>query len=861
MHDLKGFPELSKEWSDLSSTGIAEALAAVLAKELGLALVYVQLVHPVEDRLLEVVLSENCPDAEASVPEVKAAISALIGATSSAPIATLTDPFGSGNLRATVVPIAAIDPKAVIVAAAQRANFPSEDDLILLRLAASQAAISFQRKHTERELKASREHLRAVLDSAGDGIYVMGADTKCTYLNPIGAAMLGYETDELVGRSLHGLIHHTHVDGRHHPVNECPIFLASQEGTPARVDDDVFWRKDGTPVPVTYSVAPIMVDGAPAGAVVNYRDISDRKNAEAEQARLLRAVEESEEKTALLLEAEKQQSVLMARVANASKTMGIILSLDSVARVLTEEARSILGAHQAVTSLSVSNDWAQNINAVSLSEKYAAYRSYSPKPDGTGIYSEVCRTNRPMRLTQQELEAHPAWKGFGKHAKEHPVMRGWLAVPLIGQGGKNLGLVQLSDKYVGEFTEHDEAILVQLAAIAATGIENSRLYEQVREQDRRKDEFLATLAHELRNPLAPIRTGLTLLNLAPSLEATLKTREIMERQVDHMVHLIDDLLDVSRITTGKVTLKRERIDVRTIFDSALELTRPLIEENGHEMAVSMCSEPLVLAADPTRMAQVVSNLLNNAAKYTRRGGRIELSVERVGSDAMIEVRDNGVGLTEEMLPRVFELFCQVGRTLDRSQGGLGIGLALVKRLVELHGGEISAHSAGIGQGSSFRIRLPLAATSGNEDLNADQSPRQRTSTDPLRILVVDDNIDAAEMLATLLALDGHAVQTVHTGTDALVAARNSDLLFLDIGLPGMSGYDVARELRSDCSLSDVKLVAVTGWGGLEDRRRTRDAGFDYHLTKPVQSDTLREIIERVSSAKPHASPRGQRGRG
>ena len=299
MHDLKGFPTLAIKWSGMDSTAIAEGLAAVLLKELDLDLVYVQLLHPVEDRVLEIVLSKHCADAALSLFEVKGAVGMLCDATSPASTATLTDPFGSGSLRATRAPIATIDPKAVVVAASQRADFPSDHDLLLLGLAANQAAIGVQRQHTERALKASQEHLRAVLDSAGDGIYVMGADTRCTYINPIGAAMLGYEAEELLGRSLHGIIHHTHVDGSHHPVKECPIFLASSVGTPARIDDDVFWRKDGTPVPVTYSVAPVMVDGRPSGAVVNYRDISERKHAEAEQTRLLRTVEDSEKKMAI----------------------------------------------------------------------------------------------------------------------------------------------------------------------------------------------------------------------------------------------------------------------------------------------------------------------------------------------------------------------------------------------------------------------------------------------------------------------------------------------------------------------------------------------------------------------------------
>lgn len=833
IQDVVAFSSLAAKWSGLNSTGVVESLANVLLNTLDLDLVYVRLVHLVDGRHVEAVRSKHLPAIDLSVDDARVALASLLNNAAPVPLTTAPDPFSSGSLRATAIPLGSIDPKSVLIAASHRVDFPTEHDHVLLGVAANQAVVALQRRNAERALKESQEHLQAVFDSAGDGLYVMGADACCTYLNPIGATMLEYEVNELVGRPLHDIIHHTHTDGRHHPVRECPIYLASSDGTPSRVDDDVFWRKDGSPVPVTYSVAPIMVDGKPAGAVVTFRDISEFK--------------QSEKRMAALLATEQQRGAVLAQIAKASKNMSVMLSLDSIARILTEEARAMLGAHQAVTSLSVSDDWAQAINAVSLSEKYANYRSYSPKPDGSGIYAEVCRTNRPMRLTQQELEAHPAWRGFGKHAKDHPAMRGWLAVPLIGHGGKNLGLVQLSDKFDGEFTDQDEAILVQLAAIAAVGIENARLYEQVREQDRRKDEFLATLAHELRNPLAPIRTGLSLLKVAPTIEATVKTREIMERQVSHMVDLIDDLLDVSRITSGKVQLKKERIDICTILDTALELSRPLIEENRHLIVVSSIKEPLVVDGDPTRMAQIVSNLLNNAAKYTPKGGRIELSAKHEGRDVVIQVQDNGVGLTAEALPRVFEWFSQVGKTLDRSQGGLGIGLALVKRLVEMHDGQVMAQSEGLGCGSTFTIRLPIAQINtldANQVIGNSGESAQSTSR---RILVVDDNIDAAEMLSMLLTFSGHTVETVHTGTDALTAARaiRPDVVLLDIGLPGMNGYEVAQQLRSDPATSGVVLVALTGWGTEDDRRRTQEAGFDGHLTKPVQSDKLHEFIRGI----------------
>jgi CheY-like chemotaxis protein/two-component sensor histidine kinase len=320
-----------------------------------------------------------------------------------------------------------------------------------------------------------------------------------------------------------------------------------------------------------------------------------------------------------------------------------------------------------------------------------------------------------------------------------------------------------------------------------------------------------------------------------------------------MVHLIDDLLDVSRITSGKVQLKKERVDIRTVLDTALELSRPFIEENHHGLFISTPKEPLLLDADPTRMSQVVSNLLNNAAKYTPKGGRIELSAERDGSEVIIRVRDNGVGLTPEALPKVFELFSQVGKTLDRSQGGLGIGLALVKRLVDMHGGHVTAESQGAGQGSTFAVRLPLAiiqVTTG-EQIAAEQDARSLSV--PRRLLVVDDNVDGAETLAMLLMLSGHAVEMVHTGPDALKAAQTfrPHVMFLDIGLPGMSGYEVAQQLRSDSNMNGVILVALTGWGSEDDRRRAQSVGFDHHLTKPVEIERLQSLLIEIDAKGKH----------
>jgi signal transduction histidine kinase/ActR/RegA family two-component response regulator len=379
--------------------------------------------------------------------------------------------------------------------------------------------------------------------------------------------------------------------------------------------------------------------------------------------------------------------------------------------------------------------------------------------------------------------------------------------------------------------------------------------ERLRTADRLKDEFLATLAHELRNPLAPIRTGLNLLSDSSDPELTRKTLGMMQRQVGHMVRLIDDLLDVSRITRGKLELRRERITLASVLDAAIEGSLPNLQRGQHTLRTDLTDEPLSLDADHTRVAQVISNLLNNSSKYTPNGGIIELSAQREGDFVRIAVRDNGVGIPSDRLEDVFQMFSQVNRALEHSQGGLGIGLALVRKLVEMHAGTVTAESPGPDLGSTFTIRLPLAASAA--------APRERLSVPAAmpgagRILVVDDNDDAAELLALSLQQAGYETATAHDGSTAIEAAvaLKPHVVILDIGLPDINGYQVAEQLRKDPSLSHTALVALTGWGTPEDQRRALAAGFDVHLTKPVAAGDLREAMGRATGLRSRCSARG-----
>jgi PAS domain S-box-containing protein len=389
--------------------------------------------------------------------------------------------------------------------------------------------------------------------------------------------------------------------------------------------------------------------------------------------------------------------------------------------------------------------------------------------------------------------------------------------------------------------------------------ERKQLEEELRRRadelaaaDRRKDQFLAMLAHELRNPLAPIRNAVELMHQVETSDPGFQqSREMVERQVRHLARLVDDLLDVSRITHGSIRLRKEAVDLGMVAERAVEATRSLIDSRGHQFLLELPDSPVRLEADPARLEQIMANLLNNAAKYTMPGGRIGLSVGIQDHEAVIRVRDTGIGVPPDVLERVFEPFVQSEGTLARTEGGLGVGLTLVRSLAEMHGGSVEAHSPGLGQGSEFVVRLPVGSPAPTVAAPGPQAAAAAPAR-PLRVLVVEDNLDAAESMAGLLNLWGHRVRVVHDGRSALEAARaeQPDAVLLDIGLPGLDGYEVARRLRRDLGMRQSVLVAMTGYGQPEDRRRSRESGIDHHFVKPVEPSLLRELLAGVQPVGP-----------
>jgi len=400
-------------------------------------------------------------------------------------------------------------------------------------------------------------------------------------------------------------------------------------------------------------------------------------------------------------------------------------------------------------------------------------------------------------------------------------------------------------------TFHDRDRKLRGVFAAARDVTERKLYEQsLQEADRRKNEFLAMLAHELRNPLAPMRNALEIMRLTasrevqrPEDEAIRVASAMMERQVGQMVRLVDDLLDVSRISRGKIELRRERIELASAIQHAVEANRPQCKSMDHTLTVTLPAKPIYLDADPTRLAQVLGNLLNNACKYTDRGGKVSLNILREGDQAVIQLRDNGIGIATNQLSRIFQMFVQIDTRLERSVSGLGIGLTLVKSLVELHDGTLEVHSAGLGEGSEFVVRLPIMVEAPGSPATA--PPVSKTMpTIARRILVVDDNRDSATSLAKLLSLTGHKTHIAYDGLEAVEAAVSflPEVVLLDIGLPKMNGYDACRKIREQPSGKRMMLIALTGWGQDEDREKSRAAGFDAHLVKPVDYEGLMELL-------------------
>jgi PAS domain S-box-containing protein len=679
-----------------------------------------------------------------------------------------------------------------------------------------------EQKQAVDELRRSEERFRQLADSMPQIVFTARPDGRVDYLNRRWSEYAGLT--EVDGENWLSVLH---PDDRGACLAEAQRTFAS--GDPFEMEMRL---REGRTGLYRWHLARSVPVRDQAGRVVRWygtgTDIHDRKQAE-DAARFLAEV------SAALAAVVDYETTLQKVAALAVPQFADWSAVDMAEPDGT--LRRLAFVHQDPQQLRLGRE---------LIERYPS------EEDAPGSISHVFRSGQPVIIGEitDEMLSKTARDEEHLGLLRAVGVRSYICVPLVA-AGETLGVLTFATAESGRRYAHsDLAMAEDLAHRAAIAIQNAKLYRELRAADRLKDEFLAMLAHELRNPLAAIRNAHYVMKAPGSDETILpQVREIAERQVDHMARLLDDLLDVARISRGRIELRKEPLDAAALANQTVESIRPLIEARKHELTLSVPAEPAWIEADPTRLEQILNNLLNNAAKYTDRGGRIHLAVECEAGEVAFRVRDTGVGIAPDMLPHIFDPFVQAERRLDRSHGGLGIGLTLVKKLVELHGGSVVARSAGLGCGSEFIVRLPAIAAPGGP---SEKSSHHAAASRPVsrRVLVVDDNRDAADSLALLLRLAGQDARVAYDGPAALAQAKDSapDVIFLDIGMPGMDGYEVARRLRQDPASKGLLLIALTGWGQDADRRRSLEAGFDHHLVKPVGAQALHDLL--ASTGRP-----------
>jgi PAS domain S-box-containing protein len=676
-----------------------------------------------------------------------------------------------------------------------------EEDLALARELAARAAMSIENARLYQEAQQAARRLEenvalldALLVNAPVGISFLDRDLRYVRINAMMARINGVDSAAVAGRSLAEVL--PDVAPRIEPI--CRRVLATGEPL---VGMEVSGETPAAPGERRHFLAnyyPILSrEGPPAGLGSAVVEITERKRVE-------EALRETNQTLSALVQA-CPLAVTVLRPQDAS----VQLWNPAAERMFGWTEEEVLGRPLPAVPAERQEELRRNLQLILTGEPFQEVEARRVKKDGTPIDVNL-----------------------------------W-AAPLPAPEGMRV-LVMVAD-----ITERQRLVA-----------ERRRLEEELRQRveelaaaDQRKDEFLAMLAHELRNPLAAISNAGHVLDrksLAGDGRRDPRSHELIAmigRQIRHLSRLVDDLLDVSRFSRGRIELRKERVELRRAVEGAVETARPIVEQRRHQLTVSLPEEPLWLEADLTRIEQVLANLLHNAAKFTEPGGSIDLTAEREGSEAVLRVRDDGAGISPELLPRIFDLFVQEERSLARSRGGLGIGLTLVRALVERHGGSIEAESEGPGRGSTFTVRLPLRAEDAGAGLDpartgTSPAPVPAAAEGPARVLLVEDNLDAAEALSELLRMWGHEVETAHDGISALRTARQlrPGVVLLDIGLPGMDGYEVARELRSTPGLGSTRLIALTGYGQESDRHRSRLAGIDHHLVKPVDVEQLRTLL-------------------
>ena len=759
-------------------------------------------------------------------------------------------------------------------------------------------------------LYEQRQWLQVTLSSIGDAVITTDRQGAVTFLNPVAQSLTGWTQEDAAGLPLETVFKIINEKTRH-TVENPAIRALREGLIVGLANHTLLIAKNGTEKAIDDSAAPIRDEkGDVAGVVLVFRDVTERRQAERalseseERFRLL--VEAAQDYAIFMLDpqgriASWNTGAERIKGYGATEIIGRHFSIfypaearesrwpERELEIAAAEGRfedegwrlrkdgSSFWANVVITALrdedgdlkgfsKITRDLTERMKKeVQLRESENRFRRlFETAKDGILILDfatgQITEANpfisELLGYSTEELLGKRLWQiGLAqdieasqtafRQLQEQGYIR-YANLPLQASDGRIVEVEFVSNVYnvdhqaviqcnIRDITERQQLLRARAQAEASTDLH------------RRKDEFLAMLSHELRNPLAAIVSAVHVLDLQEHehpLQA--KATGIIKRQVGHLTVLVNDLLEVSRVLSGRIQLHQEDVDLRAIVQRALETVRPSIDERDHEVSISLPIDPMLVHADSIRLEEVIVNLLNNAAKYTPQGGHIWLGLQKDQDDALLSVKDTGLGIDRELLPRVFDLFTQAQRSLDRSQAGLGVGLTVVRKLVEMHGGTVEAQSEGLGQGSEFIVRLPLLTSTAPrpEAVSDERAKRSETSG---RVLVVDDNSDAADSVAILLAGAGHEVRVAYSGNSALELAVDyrPDVVLLDIGLPEMDGYEVARRLRQQVEINHTKLIALTGYGLETDRQRSKEAGFDYHLVKPVDLGTLQQLLGRI----------------
>jgi PAS domain S-box-containing protein len=668
-----------------------------------------------------------------------------------------------------------------------------------------------------RETFAVLQTVAAIVEHSDDAVIGKDNDGVITSWNAAAERLYHYTATEAIGKHISLIVPEEHRS----EVEQ--VMQRMRRGERIEHWDTVRRRKDGTLVDVSLRISPIKnAYGEVVGFSKVAREITERKRAEA----------------------------ALQFVAATSASLAALVDKESALQQSAQSMTPFFADFCVIHTLSADGRIEQQACASSRSEHARQLEQFLEKyPVDWSMRTgpvEAMKTGRTvfMPTVADEVFQEAARNDDHLDAMRKMGLKSVICVPLKVRA-KILGAISFAMASSGRrYEPQDVAVAEDLARRVAVAIDNAELLASVKAADRQKDEFLAMLAHELRNPLAAISYAVAAARLNDG-EPNANMMDLIDRQVTNLARLIDDLLDMSRISRDKIQLRRETIDLATLVRRAADAVRAMMEEKRHQLVVELPNEAMPIHVDPTRAEQIIVNLLANAAKYTTEGGRIELRAHCENGEGVIKVRDNGIGISREMLPYVFELFAQADRSLDRSQGGLGIGLTVVRKLTELHGGSVSAHSAGVGQGSEFTVRLPMCGVEAVARTNG-EAPKAASTSRKLRILVIEDNLDTAKVQELLLKKHGHEVTVAHDGPAGLEAAQafRPQAVLVDIGLPLLNGYEVASRLREQ-GFSRELLVAVSGYGQLEDRERSRAAGFDHHLVKPVNHEDLLALLNDV----------------